>query len=285
MAQRVVVTLSDDIDGGEAAETVIFALDGKTYEIDLNPANARKLRKTLAPYVAAGRKQSNAAKHGRKPAAYQHTSLAPDPAAVRAWARSHRMEVPPGPHPEEGLRGVRRGELRRRAVRGGPHGSAVRTARAGGRGRTARVAGPRCTPHGSAAAGTAVRAPGRVGVASVGGSPSPTPPRRTPRQAAPDARRDGHAPPRPAPLSDPSRALPEVGSASPAGSRLARHPRRSDRVWNTPRGEAAKAESHAACGCSSVVEHPPSRGKAQCAIPVTRSARLFGPTTASDQVE
>lgn len=26
------------------------------------------------------------------------------------------------------------------------------------------------------------------------------------------------------------------------------------------------------CGCSSVVEHPPSRGKAQCAIPVTRSA-------------
>ncbi|WP_306340977.1 Lsr2 family protein [Streptomyces sp. AS13] len=94
MAQRVVVTLSDDIDGGEAAETVIFALDGKTYEIDLNPANARKLRKTLAPYVAAGRKQSNAARHGRKPASYQHTSLAPDPAAVRAWARSHRMEVP-----------------------------------------------------------------------------------------------------------------------------------------------------------------------------------------------
>lgn len=94
MAQRVVVTLSDDIDGGAAAETVTFALDGKTYEIDLNPSNAKKLRKALAPYVAAARKQTNAARHGKVPVSYRHTSLAPDPAAVRAWARSHRMEVP-----------------------------------------------------------------------------------------------------------------------------------------------------------------------------------------------
>lgn len=93
MAQRVVVTLSDDIDGGAAAETVTFALDGKSYEIDLNPSNA-KLRKVLAPYMAAGRKQTNAGKHGKVPVSYRHTSLAPDPAAVRAWARSHRMEVP-----------------------------------------------------------------------------------------------------------------------------------------------------------------------------------------------
>lgn len=94
MAQRVVVTLSDDIDGGAAAETVIFALDGKSYEIDLNPSNAKKLRKVLAPYMAAGRKQTHAGKHGKTPTSYRHTSLAPDPAAVRAWARSHRMEVP-----------------------------------------------------------------------------------------------------------------------------------------------------------------------------------------------
>lgn len=89
MAQRVVVTLSDDIDGGEAAETVSFALDGKSYEIDLNPANAKKLRKSLAPYVAAGRRQARSGK------AYRHTSIAPDPAVVRAWARSHDHDVPP----------------------------------------------------------------------------------------------------------------------------------------------------------------------------------------------
>lgn len=94
VAQRVVVTLSDDIDGGQAAETVTFAIDGKSYEIDLNPVNAKKLRKTLAPYVAAGRKQTKAGKHGKTPVSYRHTSLAPDPAAVRAWARSHQMDVP-----------------------------------------------------------------------------------------------------------------------------------------------------------------------------------------------
>jgi hypothetical protein len=94
VAQRVVVTLSDDIDGGEAAETVAFGLDGKSYEIDLNPSNAKKLRKALAPYVTAGRKQTNASKRGKARTSYHHTALDPDPAAVRAWAQSHKMDVP-----------------------------------------------------------------------------------------------------------------------------------------------------------------------------------------------
>ncbi|MFB4193033.1 histone-like nucleoid-structuring protein Lsr2 [Streptomyces carpaticus] len=88
MAQRVVVTLSDDIDGGEASETVAFGLDGKTYEIDLSEENAEKLRATLAPYVTAGRKQ---ARSGRT---FHHTSVAPDPRAVRAWAESNGFDVP-----------------------------------------------------------------------------------------------------------------------------------------------------------------------------------------------
>ncbi|MFD5328124.1 Lsr2 family protein [Streptomyces sp. NPDC127092] len=97
MAQRVVVTLFDDIDGGEAAETVAFGLDGKMYEIDLNPANAKKLRKVLAPYLAAGRKVSAAGhRKGGKPVdgGYKHTTLEPDPAAVRAWAQSNKLDVP-----------------------------------------------------------------------------------------------------------------------------------------------------------------------------------------------
>ncbi|GAA2407174.1 Lsr2 family protein [Streptomyces glaucosporus] len=89
MAQRVVVTLSDDIDGGEASETVSFGLDGKVYEIDLSQENAKKLRMSLAPYVRAGRRQA------RDGGTFRHTSLAPDPAAVRAWARSHGFELPP----------------------------------------------------------------------------------------------------------------------------------------------------------------------------------------------
>ncbi|GAA3937954.1 Lsr2 family protein [Streptomyces gulbargensis] len=99
MAQRVVVTLSDDIDGGEAAETVAFGLDGKMYEIDLNAANAKKLRKALAPYLAAGRKLTGKAAGGGATGgtgapAYKHTAVAPDPAAVRAWAQAHKMDVP-----------------------------------------------------------------------------------------------------------------------------------------------------------------------------------------------
>ncbi|MEE1818867.1 Lsr2 family protein [Streptomyces sp. SP18ES09] len=96
MAQRVVVTLSDDIDGGEAAETVAFGLDGKMYEIDLNAANAKKLRKALAPYLAAGRKLPARAATGRSASvdSYVRTALAPDPAAVRAWAQSNKMDVP-----------------------------------------------------------------------------------------------------------------------------------------------------------------------------------------------
>ena len=89
MAQRVVVTLSDDIDGGEAAETVTFGLDGKAYEIDLSSANADRLRAALGPYLEAGRRRSRS---GRT---FQRTAVAPDPAAVRAWAGSNGMEVPP----------------------------------------------------------------------------------------------------------------------------------------------------------------------------------------------
>ncbi|WP_156723467.1 histone-like nucleoid-structuring protein Lsr2 [Streptomyces apocyni] len=96
MAQRVVVTLSDDIDGGEASETIAFGLDGKSYEIDLNPANAKKLRKALAPYLHAGRKKTGKPGKAGKPGKviFKHTAVTADPSAVRAWARSHKMDVP-----------------------------------------------------------------------------------------------------------------------------------------------------------------------------------------------
>jgi hypothetical protein len=88
MAQRVVVTLSDDLDGGTAAETVHFGVDGKSYEIDLSVENAEKLREALAPFVAAGRRQSRTGK------SFRRTALTPDPQAVRAWAQSHGMDLP-----------------------------------------------------------------------------------------------------------------------------------------------------------------------------------------------
>src|ERR1035437_2485186 len=49
MAQKTVVTLYDDLDGStEHVETVSFALDGQTYDIDLSRVNAGTLREVLA---------------------------------------------------------------------------------------------------------------------------------------------------------------------------------------------------------------------------------------------
>jgi len=42
MAQKTLILLQDDLDGSEAAETVSFGLDGKSYEIDLSEKNAQK---------------------------------------------------------------------------------------------------------------------------------------------------------------------------------------------------------------------------------------------------
>ena len=36
MAKTVIVKLTDDIDGGDADETIQFALDGRSYEVDLS---------------------------------------------------------------------------------------------------------------------------------------------------------------------------------------------------------------------------------------------------------
>jgi len=65
MAQMIVVRLIDDIDGGEADETVSFALDGKAYEIELSKKNAASLRKLLAPYIESGRTAGRPPSPGR----------------------------------------------------------------------------------------------------------------------------------------------------------------------------------------------------------------------------
>jgi Lsr2 len=60
MAKTVVVKLTDDIDGGDAVETVHFALDGKSYEIDVNKTNADRVRAAFAPFIAKGRSSGSA---------------------------------------------------------------------------------------------------------------------------------------------------------------------------------------------------------------------------------
>jgi hypothetical protein len=92
MAQKVQVILLDDLDGGEADETINFGLDGASYEIDLSKKNAAKLRDLLAPYVATARKAGSKRARGRARSASGRSSVT-DTAAVREWARAQGLKV------------------------------------------------------------------------------------------------------------------------------------------------------------------------------------------------
>ena len=88
MAQKVHITLEDDLDGGDASETVAFGLDGRSYEIDLNDKNAKGLRDALAKYVAAARRA------GRAGSAKRRTQVGTSAREIRDWARSNGHKVP-----------------------------------------------------------------------------------------------------------------------------------------------------------------------------------------------
>lgn len=88
MAQKVNITLVDDLDGSDASETVTFGLDGTTYEIDLNDRNAAALRDAIAGYVGHARKVTGGARRGRKAAASSSNTR-----DVREWARGQGLAV------------------------------------------------------------------------------------------------------------------------------------------------------------------------------------------------
>jgi hypothetical protein len=90
MAQRIQTMLIDDIDGGEAAGTVRFGLDGAEYEIDLSAAHSQELRKELERYLAHARRTGGTAKSASRG---QRGAAAVDTAKVREWAKEQGIEV------------------------------------------------------------------------------------------------------------------------------------------------------------------------------------------------
>ena len=89
MAQKVTVTLEDDLDSGTATETVRFGIDGADLEIDLSAKNARRFRKQLAPFIEHARRASRGVSRraARSAASRQHSG------DIRAWARAHGIAV------------------------------------------------------------------------------------------------------------------------------------------------------------------------------------------------
>lgn len=90
MAKKVQVLLVDDVDKESPAdETVTFALDGVSYEIDLTSENASKLRDSLALWIGhaertGGRRSARTApsRPGRR-----------DVGAIREWARENGYDI------------------------------------------------------------------------------------------------------------------------------------------------------------------------------------------------
>lgn len=92
MAQRVQVILEDDIDGSEASETVEFALDGVTYEIDLSDQHASSLRDDLARWIGEARR-SGGRRQTRRRGAGNGTASSENLSAIREWGRSNGYKV------------------------------------------------------------------------------------------------------------------------------------------------------------------------------------------------
>jgi nucleoid-associated protein Lsr2 len=101
VAREVIETLIDDLNGGDAVETVSFGLDGTTYEIDLSKRNATAMRKAFERYVTAARTRSGlksgttrrrrATSTAKRSAAMKRDY---DLAALREWASANDVVVP-----------------------------------------------------------------------------------------------------------------------------------------------------------------------------------------------
>jgi hypothetical protein len=97
----MIVSLIDDLDGGEAVSRVAFGYGGIRYEIDLSEKNQAELEAALAKFIGRARKT------GRMPAAADPkalptaASLRRDQAALRAWARKtgHLVSIGRAPTP------------------------------------------------------------------------------------------------------------------------------------------------------------------------------------------
>lgn len=103
MARHTEVRLIDDMDGSAATGTIEFALEGRSYEMDLSTAHAEQLRNALAPFIASARRSSGRTNTRR---AMETTRSSTRPGngatpqsdrdqnqAIREWAAARGMKI------------------------------------------------------------------------------------------------------------------------------------------------------------------------------------------------
>jgi Lsr2 len=91
VASKVIIEVTDDLDGSKAEETVRFAIDGAQFEIDLSKAHAEELRVVLEPYMKAGRRTG-----GRRDGRRRSSAAGVDKdqiKAMRGWAKGKGLKV------------------------------------------------------------------------------------------------------------------------------------------------------------------------------------------------
>ena len=86
MAKIESVIVTDDLDGSSGAEAVTFSFNGQGYEIDLGPANHRRMQDSLQPFIQAGRLA------GKRTARRAQPRRA-DLAGIRAWAARQGLRI------------------------------------------------------------------------------------------------------------------------------------------------------------------------------------------------
>lgn len=94
MAQKLRVSMVDDIDGTEAHQAVKFGLDGVEYEIDLSDDNAADLRDSLARFIEYARR--TAGRKVQRSTERRNESLSDQRARtqqIRSWARENGYSV------------------------------------------------------------------------------------------------------------------------------------------------------------------------------------------------
>ena len=92
--ERTVIDVTDDLTGEltEDGELIEFSLRGNYYEIDLGPANAKRLDDALAPFIIAARKTSAPQK---TTAGKTRRSRSDEPKKIREWAAKQGHQIPP----------------------------------------------------------------------------------------------------------------------------------------------------------------------------------------------
>ena len=95
MAQVTEIRLVDDLDGGNADESVDFTVDNNRYQMDLSEKNAARLREVLAPFIAAARRAggSTTTRSRRSTIAARPAGAGADTAVIRATAACNGFSV------------------------------------------------------------------------------------------------------------------------------------------------------------------------------------------------